>query len=172
LSADAPKLAFKTGTSYGFRDAVAAGVGDRWTVLVWTGRPDGGARPGLTGRDAALPLLFQVFDSLEGEASPAQALAPRSAPSGLVKVDPAEAGPQMLFPPDGSSVLVDDFGPTSRGLVLTARGEGLRWYVDATPIPAGPGGAPPVWRPAGRGFYTIMAIDSHGRRTRSRVQVR
>jgi penicillin-binding protein 1C len=57
-----PAMAFKTGTSYGFRDAVAAGVVGGYAIIVWTGRADGGARGGLTGRDAALPLLFDVAD--------------------------------------------------------------------------------------------------------------
>jgi penicillin-binding protein 1C len=68
---------------------VAAGIGDRWTVAVWTGRPDGGARPGLTGRDAALPLLFQVFDVLAGDPSSPRALNPQVAPSALTRLDAA-----------------------------------------------------------------------------------
>ncbi len=118
LSVGAPKLAFKTGTSYGFRDAVAAGVGDGWTVAVWTGRPDGGVRPGMTGREAALPLLFQVFDVLEANAPQAQTLAPQTAPSALTQLDNGRDGPQLMFPPDGASVLVDGFGKHSRGLAL------------------------------------------------------
>ena len=50
--------AFKTGTSYGFRDALAVGVAGGYAVMVWTGRPDGGARADQTGREAAAPLLF------------------------------------------------------------------------------------------------------------------
>ena len=46
------RLAFKTGTSYGFRDALAAAIAGGYVIVVWTGRPDGGARPGLTGREA------------------------------------------------------------------------------------------------------------------------
>ena len=105
LSIGAPKLAFKTGTSYGFRDAVAAGVGDGWTVLVWTGRPDGGARPGMTGREAALPLLFQVFDVLEANAPQAQTLSPQVAPPALTQLDrprrPAAALPARRRGGDG-----------------------------------------------------------------------
>jgi penicillin-binding protein 1C len=172
LSAGAPRLAFKTGTSYGFRDAVAAGVGDRWTVLVWTGRPDGGSRPGLTGRDAALPLLFQVFDLLSGETSAVSAQTPQTAPTALARVDATAGGPQVLFPPDGASVLADGFGPQGRGLALTARGEGLRWYADGQPLAAGPGGGPPVWHPGGPGFYRLVVIDQRGRRAVTRVRVR
>jgi penicillin-binding protein 1C len=171
LSADAPKLAFKTGTSYGFRDALAAAVGDRWTVVVWTGRADGGARPGLTGRDAALPLLFQVYDILEGDAGRAPTLAPQTAPSALRRIDAGAEGPQLLFPPDGAKVLVDAFGPRSRGLALSARGDGVRWYVDGTPLAPGIGGGLTIWRPSGPGFYTLIAIDSRGREAKARVRL-
>ncbi len=58
LTRNAP-MAFKTGTSYGFRDAVAVGVVGGYVIAVWTGRADGGARPDMTGRDAALPLLVR-----------------------------------------------------------------------------------------------------------------
>ncbi len=172
LSADAPRLAFKTGTSYGFRDAVAAGVGDRWTVLVWTGRPDGGARPGLTGRDAALPLLFQVFDLLSGENAQAGAQAPPVVPSALRQVDPTLSGPQVLFPPDGAALLADGYGPTARGFALTARGEGLRWYADGQALSPGLAGGPPVWHPTGPGFYRLMVIDARGRRATASVRVK
>jgi penicillin-binding protein 1C len=85
LRPDAERIAFKTGTSYGYRDAVAAGVGGGYVVAVWTGRPDGGGRPGYTGREAALPLLFDVFDRLQNTnvASALNQDALDQAPSGL-----------------------------------------------------------------------------------------
>lgn len=170
LSLGAPKLAFKTGTSYGFRDAVAAGVGDGWTVAVWTGRPDGGVRPGMTGREAALPLLFQVFDVLEAHAPRAQTLAPQTAPSALTQLDSGREGPQLMFPPNGASVLVEGFGKTSRGLALEARGDNLHWYVDGDPLKATNGQV--VWRPEYAGFYTISAVDGRGRHATARVRIR
>jgi len=57
-------VAWKTGTSYGYRDAWAIGVIDRWTVGVWIGRPDGTPSPGQYGAVTALPLLFQIVDIL------------------------------------------------------------------------------------------------------------
>ncbi|HVY34896.1 MAG TPA: penicillin-binding protein 1C [Caulobacteraceae bacterium] len=169
LSLGAPKLAFKTGTSYGFRDAVAAGVGDGWTVAVWTGRPDGGARPGMTGREAALPLLFQVFDVLEANAPAAQALAPQNAPQALAKLDRADGGPQLLFPPDGASVTVDGYGRHSRGLAMEARGDNIRWYVDGEPLAQTNGQV--VWRPDYPGFYRVSAVDDRGRQSTARVRI-
>src|SRR5690606_20872391 len=59
-----PRVAWKTGTSYGFRDAWALGGTRRHTVGVWVGRPDGTPLPGQYGALTALPLLFEVIDSL------------------------------------------------------------------------------------------------------------
>ncbi|MDP3492669.1 MAG: penicillin-binding protein 1C, partial [Hyphomonadaceae bacterium] len=64
LTQEAPVIAFKTGTSYGFRDAWAAGTGNGSAVVVWIGRADSSPRPGITGRDAALPTLFDVYDAI------------------------------------------------------------------------------------------------------------
>jgi penicillin-binding protein 1C len=59
-----PRVAWKTGTSYGYRDAWALGSTRRYTVGVWVGRPDGTPLPGQYGAVTALPLLFEVVDSL------------------------------------------------------------------------------------------------------------
>ena len=58
------RVAWKTGTSYGFRDAWALGSTARYTVGVWVGRPDGTPMPGQYGAITALPLMFEVVDSL------------------------------------------------------------------------------------------------------------
>ncbi|GAA0682769.1 peptidoglycan glycosyltransferase PbpC [Marinobacterium maritimum] len=58
------RLAWKTGTSYGYRDAWALGVSPEWTIGVWVGRPDGSPSPGRYGRQAAAPLLFRVHELL------------------------------------------------------------------------------------------------------------
>lgn len=62
----ARKIAWKTGTSFGFRDAWAIGLNDRYVVGVWLGNADGEGRPDLIGVKAAAPLLFDIFDELEG----------------------------------------------------------------------------------------------------------
>lgn len=58
------RVAWKTGTSYGFRDAWAIGVTPEFVVGVWAGNADGEGRPGLTGHSAAAPVLFSIFDLL------------------------------------------------------------------------------------------------------------
>ena len=69
------KIAWKTGTSFGFRDAWAIGVTPHYTVGVWVGNADGEGRPGLTGTDAAAPLMFDIFSQLKEDSwfrAPAQ----------------------------------------------------------------------------------------------------
>ncbi|MFQ1061370.1 penicillin-binding protein 1C [Bordetella trematum] len=61
-------LAWKTGTSFGFRDAWAIGVTDQWTLGVWVGRPDGTPNPGFFGANVAAPLLQDVVAALPGGA--------------------------------------------------------------------------------------------------------
>ncbi|WP_434988614.1 penicillin-binding protein 1C [Xanthomonas melonis] len=63
-TATRPGVAWKTGTSYGYRDAWALGGTRRYTVGVWVGRPDGTPLPGQYGAVTALPLMFEVIDAL------------------------------------------------------------------------------------------------------------
>jgi penicillin-binding protein 1C len=66
------KIAWKTGTSYGFRDAWAVGVTSQYAIGIWAGNADGEGRPGLTGYQAAAPILFE----LAGLLPPAEDFAP------------------------------------------------------------------------------------------------
>lgn len=61
---NAQKIAWKTGTSFGFRDAWAIGVSGKYVVGVWVGNADGEGRPELTGISAAAPILFEIFGIL------------------------------------------------------------------------------------------------------------
>ena len=60
------QVAWKTGTSFGFRDAWSIGLTDRYVVGVWVGNSNGEGRPGLTGVSAAAPLMFDVVDKMQG----------------------------------------------------------------------------------------------------------
>lgn len=57
-------IAWKTGTSYGFRDAWAVGVTPRYAVGVWVGNATGEGKPGLVGAQTAGPVLFDIFNYL------------------------------------------------------------------------------------------------------------
>ncbi len=172
LMSRGPRVAFKTGTSYGFRDAVAAGIGGGYVVVVWTGRADGGARGSLTGREAALPLLFDVFDAIDAPAKAPSPIAPRGAPQALQRMERTGAGPVMVFPPDGAVVQLDIAGPKGRGLVLAARGEGLKWFIDGDPLDPDPVSGRVVWRPLSGGFYRVTVVDAAGRQAVARVRVK
>lgn len=64
MYSSARKIAWKTGTSFGYRDGWAIGVTPEYVVGVWVGNADGEGRPGLTGIKAAAPIMFDVFDLL------------------------------------------------------------------------------------------------------------
>ena len=172
LSRGRPLMAYKTGTSYGFRDAVAAGIVGGHVIVVWTGRADGGARAGLTGRNAALPLLFETADLLQAPPAAPAPLAPRNAPTALDDQTRPTEGPRLIFPPDGSVVQVDAYGPRSRGLVLAASGEDLAWYVAGQPLSPDPLSGQVLWRPEGPGFYDLNVVDGQGRTARAQVRIR
>jgi penicillin-binding protein 1C len=157
-----PGIGWKTGTSWGGRDAWAFGFDRRLVVGVWVGRPDGTPVPGATGRDKALPLLARVFDLLPS--------APRNAPPrvAMAPSTPADSTLRLLFPPPGA-VLSSD-GP----IVLRAMGgrRPLTFMVDGTPVDAAPARRDAGWSPTGPGFYTITVLDADGLSARAPVRVR
>jgi len=79
-----PRVAWKTGTSYGYRDAWALGGTRRYTVGVWVGRPDGTPLPGQYGAITALPLMFEVIDALPRQRADA---APAAMPASVERLD-------------------------------------------------------------------------------------
>ena len=84
----------------------------------------------------------------------------------------AADGPRLIFPPDGATVEVDGVGPSSRGLVLSAEGDGLSWYVDGAPLASDPLSGKPLWRPTAPGFFRLEAVDGQGRKAAARVRVK
>jgi penicillin-binding protein 1C len=178
LAQNAPRVAFKTGTSYGFRDAWAVGVSNGYAIGVWVGRPDGGPRPGVTGREAALPILFEAFDMLGAPGAPARAPNQenheRVAPA-LVRLESQEReGLSILFPPMGVEVLVLEYGRGARGLSLSARGgrQPLTWYAEGARVETEPTSGRAVWRPSAPGFYNVSVVDANGESANVRVRIR
>ncbi|MEM9495119.1 MAG: penicillin-binding protein 1C [Pseudomonadota bacterium] len=184
LSASAPRVAFKTGTSYGYRDAWAAGHGAGYTVVVWVGRADGAPRPGATGRKTAAPLLFDIFDMLERQGGAEPALSPTTGdePAPMIaRIDRApparERAPVIVFPKDGVEIFVDKAG-SERGYAFAARGGVARytWYVNGKPVAgdaavARLGDRRTVWRPEEAGFHDVTVVDAAGRAATSKVRV-
>jgi penicillin-binding protein 1C len=179
------RYAYKTGTSYGFRDAWAIGFDGRRTVAVWVGRPDGSSVPGLTGRTAAAPILFDAF----GRLGPYAALPARPAsvamlsnaqlPPPLRRFGPAreEADDirdlKIAFPPDGVRV---DLGAARGGMEpLAVRTTGGRppftVLVDGRPVSRFGAQRQAVVLPDGPGFTTLSVIDVEGRSASVTVRV-
>jgi len=174
-------VAFKTGTSFGFRDAWTVGSSADYTVAVWVGRPDGAPRPGELGRSAAAPLLFRVFDLLPPDRAPRPAVAQpdhslfhRTPPLALARLGPeGEAGGaagarperlRILFPPDGATV-----EPLAEGVALSAAGgrPPYRWVANNAPLAE----RAAFWRPDGAGFARLVVVDATGRRAAATIRV-
>ncbi|MFD2251875.1 penicillin-binding protein 1C [Pseudochelatococcus lubricantis] len=193
-NAPAGRIAYKTGTSYGYRDAVAAGFDRNTTIAVWLGRPDGGAVPGLLARHTAAPLLFEAFarlgrDSLpvivpEGRLTATSATLPpplrhlrRDAPRNLMATISAPL--RIAFPPDGALI---DLGLEQEGgqeavlqeLALKASGgiPPLTWMVNGRPVEQGALRRETRWRPDGEGFAWLSVIDARGSTDNVTVRIR
>jgi len=178
-------LAFKTGTSYGFRDAWAVGYDAEVTIAVWAGRPDGTPVPGMSGRTTAAPVVFKIADLLGSPAArggpkppPSGALlvARRNLPPGLQRLDPGPAeragrdpgGPRILYPPDGSRV---EWHGEEVPLEASGGLGPLRWLADGRLLPPGQPRRDLYWSPSGVGFAQLTVIDSAGRSARATVRL-
>lgn len=168
-------LAYKTGTSYGHRDALAVGYDGAHVAAVWLGRPDGTPVPGAFGGDLAAPVLFDLFDAL-----PAVPLPPpppqtltlpnsalplplrRFAPAGAVSaaaISPASPDAlRMTFPPDGAELRMT--GP----LTVKARGGRGPWTFLLNGAPVAIAQKQPIaaMNDIGLGFNQLMVVDAEG----------
>jgi penicillin-binding protein 1C len=171
------RIAYKTGTSYGYRDAWALGFDGRRTIGVWVGRPDGSPVTGLTGRTVAAPILFDAF-ARTGEKPAPLAHAPNGAlfaasgklppplqhfrPSGLA--DGAGPAPRILYPPNGARVELASFGGRRDPLAVKIAGgvEPLTVLVNGLPAAARGGRRTLFVEPDGPGFLRLTVIDAKG----------
>ena len=178
------RLAFKTGTSYGYRDFWAVGYDPEVTIGVWAGRarrhPDAGPQRQADG--GADPLQDRrpprSGDAAERGAAASGALlvARNDLPSRLQRLDPgpppraaaSAGGPQIVYPPDGALI-------EWRGEELPLEAVGgkrpLRWLVDGKPLPSTPPRRPIYWQPEGVGFARLTVIDGDGRSAHSTVRL-
>jgi penicillin-binding protein 1C len=177
------RLAYKTGTSYGHRDAWALGYDGRHVIGVWMGRADGTSVPGAFGADLAAPVLFQAFARLKPRldpqpAPPAATLLVSNAqlPQPLQRFRSREAAfqaaadaPAVVFPKDGTEVEL-----LPEGLMLRVQGgtAPFTWMLDGTPVAIATRRAETLIAPPGPGFVTLSVIDAEGRSSRVHVRLR
>jgi penicillin-binding protein 1C len=175
------KIAFKTGTSYGYRDAWSVGFDGRITIGVWVGRPDGAPVPGLIGRVAAAPILFDAF-ARTGRQPIALPKAPKGAvmvagneklPLPLRRFRPIgelvragnEQAPHIQFPLNGSRIDVDRAGGVdAAAMPVKVAGGVLPMTVVVNGVSAGEidGRRQRLIDPPGPGFARLTVIDATG----------
>ena len=176
-------IAYKTGTSYGYRDAWSIGFDGRYVVGVWVGRPDNGAVPGITGGATAAPILFEAFQRSGIKKTPlpsapkgTQQLARADLPKSLqrfsqkrdllVAVKPKSEAPEIVFPPNGARVELALSADGSRlPLVLKLNGgqAPYRWLANGVPLADTARRRTQHWTPDGSGFSELTVIDANGK---------
>jgi penicillin-binding protein 1C len=179
-NAPANRLAYKTGTSYGYRDAWAIGFDRRHTIGVWLGRADNGAVPGLVGRIAAGPLLFDAFARVGMDPTPfprpentlVAATANLPPPLRHLRTDQpktlsaiAQAPLRVAFPPDGARLDLDAMRIEGRPTVQlkAAGGTGpFIWLINGAPAAGAQSRRNFDWEPRGAGFAEISVMDGTG----------
>ncbi|MHA6690178.1 penicillin-binding protein 1C [Devosia sp. A449] len=179
LNGSPGRIAYKTGTSYGYRDAWSIGFDGKTVIGVWVGRPDGAPVPGLSGIFGAAPILFEAFDRLGNRKAPL----PR-APAGAIFASNTElpaplrrfrhpnesvvarhAAPQIAFPGDGVDV---DLGLASGDispLMIKVRNgvPPFTFFANGAPFGRPDFARQSLWEPDGPGYVTLSVVDAEGR---------
>lgn len=176
-------LAYKTGTSYGYRDAWTLAFDGRYVLGVWTGRADAAPVPGLAGYVSAAPIAFEAFersglpvtplprppagaDHLPREKLPVTMQRFGTNDDGLVAANTVlEPAPRIIFPPAGARV---DLGvkadaPTPLALKLQGGRAPFRWLANGKPLGDLERRRDASWMPDGAGSATLTVIDAAGR---------
>jgi penicillin-binding protein 1C len=183
-------IAFKTGTSYGFRDAWSVGFSNDYTVGVWVGRADGTPRPGHIGRDSAAPILLKTFELLPDDKRPAPPV-----PAGAILATSADQLPPSLrlftreeqpaapkeavvpppsisFPPNGATVPLPAANAKDKTIMLKADGgrEPLTWLVNGELIGSFDRFQPALYLPEGEGIAKVTVVDAQGRSDTAQIR--
>lgn len=175
-------LAYKTGTSYGHRDAWAIGYDGTHVAAVWIGRPDGTPVPGAFGGDSAAPILFDAFQRLKPTLNPLGPPPPETLLLGAANLpeplrrfrgrnaafEPAPDAPRLAFPPDGARL-----DSLQHGLTIKLKDGALPYTILANGKPV----AQHVHRREitlpfhEKGASTVTVIDANGRADRAHIWV-
>ena len=177
-NAPAGRIAFKTGTSYGYRDAWSVGFDGKRTIGVWVGRPDGAPVPGLVGRAAAAPILFDAF-ARSGKTVAPLPHAPRGAliaanaklPLPLQRFRPvglpsegSEPALKIMFPPNGARLELTAEAGSVDPLAVKISGGALPLTVLANGVPLENATVKRTlfYQPDGPGFVRLTVMDAKG----------
>ena len=175
-------LAYKTGTSYGYRDAWALGYDGAHVAGVWIGRPDGTPVPGAFGGDLAAPILFEAFQRLKQKRDPLpppppetlivstselpQPLRRFTGRNAVFARDPS--APEVIFPPEGATL-------TASGPDLPVKVRGGKppyiWLANGEPMLTGVHVPQASIAGLGAGFSQIAVIDALGRSARVNIRL-
>ncbi len=177
-NAQANRIAYKTGTSYGYRDAWSVGFDRKHTIGVWVGRADNAAVPGLVGRLVAAPILFDAFSRIGTEPGigprPADAIVAgthelplplrhmrRDLPKTTLAI--ASASLKLAFPPDGSRLeLPQRTDEPGLALKITGGRPPFTAFLNGRPVAASASRRTLHVTPDGAGFTRISIMDGSG----------
>lgn len=181
--APANRLAYKTGTSYGHRDAWAIGFDGRHVVGIWMGRADGTPVPGAFGADLAAPVLFQVFARMKPALDPQPPAPPATLllsnaqlPQPLQRFRSRSAAfalsadaPSVSFPPNGADVEL-----LPQGLLVRVTGgtAPFSWLADGLPVATQTRDRAILLPLDEKGFLTLSVIDATGLSATSSIRLR
>jgi len=179
LNGSPGRIAYKTGTSYGYRDAWAIGFDGRTVIGVWVGRPDGAPVPGLSGIVGAAPILFEAFDRLGSRRAPL----PKAPPGVLFASNtqlPAPlrrfrhpndnlvarvSAPEIAFPADGVDVDLGLAAGDASPLMVKVRNgvPPFTFFANGAPFGRSQFARQNAWKPDGEGYVTLSVVDAAGR---------
>lgn len=179
LNGSPGRIAYKTGTSYGYRDGWAIGFDGKTVIGVWVGRPDGAPVPGLSGITGAAPILFEAFDRLGDRRAPLP-----KAPPGAIFASNTElptplrrfrhpddtkvardAAPEIAFPGDGVDLELGLGSADASPLMVKVRNgvPPFTYFANGAPVGRSNFARQNAWEPDGPGYVTLSVVDAEGR---------
>jgi penicillin-binding protein 1C len=168
------RIAWKTGTSSGHRDAWCAAVGPRHVAVVWMGNASGRGSGALVGAEAAAPLALQLLAAVDARAPVAS---PARFPAGTPPVTHARQGVAIVAPTPRTTILLDPgIDMALQRVQLRASAPGapepptVFWFVDGAPLGSAAGDEPLWWSPT-VGTHEVRVVDSLGNADRLTLNV-
>jgi penicillin-binding protein 1C len=179
LNGSPGRIAYKTGTSYGYRDAWAVGFDGKTVIGVWVGRPDGAPVPALSGITNAAPILFEAFDRLGEPTTPLRRAPPGALLAGNSQLpEPLkrfrhpetnrvarDAAPEIAYPGNGVGIDLGLAAGEPGPLTVKIRNGAppFTFFANGAPIGRSAFARENSWRPDGPGFVTLSVVDAKGR---------